>query len=129
MSRTSLAVFGLITQHGWGGKTDFSAFLCLYMPCRKDFFVEVLFYIIAKVVEIYLSVVSLAMLLRVVLQFFVDVETNKIFMLCVLVSETFVFPFRGIMAKFNLFTDTPIDMPFMIAYLAVVAITTFLPII
>ena len=97
--------------------------------CRKDFFVDALFYILAKVVEIYLSVVSLAMLLRVILQFFVDVEENKLFTLCVVVSETFVFPFRGIMSKFNLFNNTPLDMPFMIAYLALIAITTFLPVI
>lgn len=90
---------------------------------------EVLFYILAKVVEIFLSVISLAMLLRVVLQFFVDVEENRLFAVCLVVSETFVMPFRMIMAKFNIGQDTPIDLPFMVAYIALAAITMFLPII
>ncbi len=90
---------------------------------------EAFFYVLAKVVEIYLSVISLAMLLRVILQFFVDVEENRLFTLCVVVSETFVFPFRGIMQKLNIAEDTPIDLPFMVAYISLVAVTTFLPII
>ncbi len=90
---------------------------------------EVFFYIIAKAVEIFLSLISLAMLLRVVLQFFVDVEENKLFAICLVVSETFVIPFRMVMAKFNIGQDTPIDLPFMVAYIALAAITTFLPVI
>lgn len=90
---------------------------------------EALFYCLAKVVEIFLSVVSLAMLLRVVLQFFVDVEENKLFALCLVVSETFVLPFRFVMSKFNIGQDTPIDLPFMVAYIALAAISMFLPVI
>ena len=90
---------------------------------------ETVFYILAKAVEIFLSLISIAMLLRVLLQFFVDVEQNKIYALCVYVSEPFVLPFRVIMAKFNIGQNTPLDLPFMVAYIALAGISMFLPVI
>lgn len=98
-------------------------------PSEKRYKLETVFYIIAKSVEILLSLISLAMLLRVVLQFFVDVEENRIYALCVYVSEPFILPFRVIMAKFNIGQNTPIDLPFFVAYISLSAISLFLPII
>ena len=69
------------------------------------------------------------MFLTVILQFFVDRETNKAYRIFATVSEVFVYPFRVIMAKFNLFQGTPIDMPFFIAYIFVSLISLFLPIL
>ncbi len=90
---------------------------------------EQIFYILAKSVEILLSLVSTCMFLRVILQLFVDTENNKLFLFCATVSEIFVTPFRYIMYKLNILQDTPIDAPFMVAYLVIMLLGMLLPII
>ncbi len=90
---------------------------------------ELILYIFAKAVDIFLSVVSLCMFMRVILQLFVDVEHNKLFLICAAVSEIFVLPFRYIMYKLNILQDTPIDAPFMVAYLFIMVLGIFLPVI
>ena len=90
---------------------------------------EIIFYILAKVVQIFLSVISLAMLLRVLLQFFVDITTNKLYALCVAVSEPFILPFRLLFAKLNILQDSPLDVPFLVTYIALSLVAGFLPLI
>lgn len=88
---------------------------------------EAVLYIIAKAVQLALGMVMFCMFLRVILQFFVDVNSNKIYAFCVTVSELFVMPFRAIMAKLNIFQNTPLDAPFMVAYIFLSIITAILP--
>lgn len=90
---------------------------------------EIVLYILAKVVQIFLSLVSFAMLLRVLLQFFVDVTSNKFYALCVMLTEPVILPFRLLFAKLHFAEDSPLDIPFMVAYIALSAVTMFLPII
>jgi uncharacterized protein YggT (Ycf19 family) len=58
-----------------------------------------------------------------------DIQGNKIYVFCYAVTEIFVTPFRYLCSKFNLFTGTPIDAPFFIAYITIVLLNGFLPII
>jgi len=90
---------------------------------------EIILYILAKAVAIYLSLASYAMLGRVILGFFVNPEESRLFALCYFVSEPVVLPFRLIMAAFNIGQNSIIDMPFMAAYLGLTVIQMFLPII
>ncbi len=90
---------------------------------------EEILYILAKAVELFLGIVSMCMFLRVILQLFVDIETNKLFFFVATVSEFFVLPFRYIMHKFNILQDTPLDMPFMVAYLFICLVELFLPVL
>lgn len=95
---------------------------------------ETVFYIFAKVVSLFLSVISLAMLVRVILQLVMAMtgrnpEENKFFVFCYTLTEIFVLPFRYLCAKFNLFTGTPIDAPFFIAYITLTILQGVLPII
>ena len=95
---------------------------------------ETIFYIIAKVISLMLSAISLAMSTRVIMQIVsrmtsYDIEGNKFFVFCYAVTEIFVTPFRYVCARFNLFTGTPIDAPFFIAYMSIVLLQGFLPII
>lgn len=85
-------------------------------------------YILAKVVQILLGVIELAMFLQVILQFFVD-RDNKLYTLCVCVSEPFVLPFRLLFAKLNLWQDVPLDMPFLFAYITISLVSVLLPLI
>jgi len=85
-------------------------------------------YILARVVQILLGAIELAMFLQVILQFFVD-RDNKLYMLCVFVSEPFVLPFRALFAKLNLWQDVPLDMPFLFAYITISLVSVLLPLI
>lgn len=90
---------------------------------------ETVFYILAKVVSIFLSAVSFTMFLRMILSFFVNTEENFLYTLCCYISEPFILPFRLLCAKFGIGQNSPIDIPFMAAYLGLVLISMFLPVI
>ena len=95
---------------------------------------EAILYIFAKVSSLMLSAISLAMSARVIMQIIAqmsawDIQGNKIYVFCYAVTEIFVTPFRYLCAKFNLFTGTPIDAPFFIAYITIVLLNGMLPII
>ena len=77
--------------------------------------------------RLFLSGVSLCMFMSIILQFFVDRENSKSYRFFAIVSEIFVYPFRVILAKFHLFEGTPIDMAFIIAYLALSLVNMMLP--
>ena len=85
-------------------------------------------YLIAKVIDILLGVIYFAMFLRVILSLFTSPE-NKLNLLCVLITEPFIAPFRLLLMKLNIGQDLPIDMSFMVAYLALFLIRLLLPII
>ena len=100
----------------------------------KELNMQAIFYIIAKVVSLMLSAISLAMFSRVIMQLISaiashDLQENKLFIFCYTVTEIFVTPFRYLCARFNLFQGTPIDAPFIIAYLTISLLQSFLHII
>ena len=89
---------------------------------------ETVFYIIASAVRILLDVISVAMLLRVILQFFVDPE-NKFYALCYYISEIVIYPFRLLFAHFKIAENSPLDIPFFIGWIFLSALNIFLPVI
>ncbi len=89
---------------------------------------ETVFYVFAKAVEIYLGLVSIAMFLRIILQFFAS-EDNVLLKLSIVVSEPFIIPVRFIMAKLGIGQNSPLDIPFFITYLILAILQTILPII
>ena len=96
---------------------------------KRNETVELVLYILAKSVQLFLSAISLCMFMTVILQFFVNPEESKAYRLFSTITEFVVFPFRVIMAKLNLFQGTPIDMPFLFAYLTVSLISMLMPVI
>ena len=89
---------------------------------------EYVFYIVAKVVSVGISALSLAMFLRVILQFFVA-DDNKFIIFCYAVTEPFIIPIRVIMEKLNVGQNSPIDIPFFIAYIFITILQMLLPIV
>ena len=89
---------------------------------------ESVFYIIAKVVSIGLSVLSVVMFLRVILQFFASAE-NKFVLFCYAITEPFIIPIRVIMEKLDIGQNSPIDIPFFIAYIMISVLQMMLPMI
>ena len=88
-----------------------------------------LLYLLAKLVEITLSLVSLTMIFRMLLPIFGISEDSKFYILCCFISEPFVVPFRFILAKLNIGQNTPLDISFMLAYLVIALVRMFLPVI
>ena len=84
-------------------------------------------YILAKTVSVTLSVVSLAMLVRMILPWFVDPMESRIYELSCLVTEPFVLPVRAVMVMLNVGQDSPIDWAFSIAYILIWLLKNLLP--
>ena len=90
--------------------------------------IEVLF-IIAKTISMILGIVSIAMMIRALLPIFTDVSDNRLFLLACTISEPFVAPVRAIMVKLNIGQSSPIDWSFSIAYMIIILLRLFLPVI
>ena len=84
-------------------------------------------YIVAKTISVILSVVSFAMLARMILPWFVDPMDNTIYALTCMVTEPFVAPVRAVMVMFNIGQDSPIDWAFSIAYILIWLLQSLLP--
>lgn len=85
-------------------------------------------YLLAKVIDILLGVIYFAMFLRAILSIFASPE-NRLNLLCVLITEPFIAPFRLLLAKLNIAQDLPIDISFMVAYFTLFIVRLLLPII
>lgn len=77
--------------------------------------------------QLCLSLVSLAMVIRMLLPVFVDPEENAIYAASCYISEPFVLPVRFVMAKLGIGQHTPIDLAFIVAYMIIILLGTFLP--
>ena len=88
--------------------------------------IEIL-YILAKTVSVILGVVSFAMLLRMLLPFFVNPMESRIYELVFFVTEPFITPVRAIMFKMNIGQDSPIDWAFSVSYIIIWLLRNILP--
>ncbi len=88
---------------------------------------EIVLLIIAKTVSFWLSAVSFAMLVRMLLPLIVDPEQSKLYLLSYAVSEPAIIPVRAVMAKLDIAQDSPLDIPFTVTYFLIILIRIFLP--
>lgn len=86
-----------------------------------------LLFIFAKTVSLVLDIVSISMLIRMILPFFVDPEENKLYLVTCYVTEPFIAPVRAIMVRFNIGQDSPIDWAFSITYILIWLVGNLLP--
>ena len=84
-------------------------------------------YIFAKTVQIIISTVSIAMMIRAILPFFLDIEQSRVYALCCIISEPFIIPVRYVMVKLNIGQDSPIDWAFFATYLILWLLESLLP--
>ena len=84
-------------------------------------------YIIAKTISVILSVVSYAMLARMILPWFVDPMENRLYEIVCLVTEPFITPVRAVMFMLNIGQDSPIDWSFTITYILIWLLQSLLP--
>lgn len=86
-----------------------------------------IFYIIAKTIAIILEVVSFAMIVRMILPFFVDPMENRIYLISSFITEPFIAPVRAVMVMLNIGQDSPIDWAFSITYIIIWLLGGLLP--
>ena len=87
---------------------------------------EILINVIKDSVLIFLMALELAMLARALLSWFAS-DGNRIMDFLYVVTEPFVHPVRLLFEKLNWFQNQPLDMSFMVTYLIVSLLVTFLP--
>ena len=83
--------------------------------------------IFARTVNLLLSAVSLAMLLRMLLSFFVFDEDSRLLNFLAVITEPFIAPVRALLVRFNIGQDSPIDWSFSLTYLLIAIAQMFLP--
>ena len=88
---------------------------------------QALFFILAKTVSLFLGAIMIAMIARMLMPIFVDVEENSLYTLAVAVSEPFVAPFRALLAIFGIGENSPIDLGFFLAYFILYFLRTAFP--
>lgn len=74
--------------------------------------------IVGNVVILLLSVIQLAMLVRAILSWF-PIDSNRFTDFLYGITEPLIYPIRRLFQRLNWFQSTPIDMPFMVAYLLI----------
>ena len=74
-----------------------------------------------------LEVVSVTMLLRMILSFFVDPMENRLYLLTCYITEPFIAPVRAIMFYLNIGQDSPVDWAFSITYMLIWLLSSLLP--
>lgn len=88
-----------------------------------------IFYILAKTVSVTLGVVSFAMLVRMILPWFVDPMNSRAYAITCLLTEPFIAPVRALMVRLNIGQDSPIDWAFSITYILIWLLRNLLPMI
>ena len=83
--------------------------------------------IFARTVNLLLSAVSRAILLRMLLSFFVFDEDSRLLNFLAVVTEPFIAPVRALLVRFNIGQDSPIDWSFSLTYLLIAIAQMFLP--
>ena len=85
---------------------------------------NILLYIVANVVIIFLSVLELAMLLRAILSMFM--VDGIIIAVLIAFTEPFILPIRLLFKKLNLFQGSPLDFSGLVAMVLISVITIVL---
>ena len=87
---------------------------------------EIVFTFLASCVIAVLSVIEIAMLLRMVCSFLFPEGEGAFFLLILAVTEPVIIPFRLLFHRLNWFQNVPLDVAFFAAALTVSMISTAL---
>ena len=85
------------------------------------------FYILAKTVAISLELVSIGMIVRMLIPFFLDPNESRLYAIAFFLTEPFIIPVRAAMVRLNIGQDSPIDWAFTITYIIIWLLGSLLP--
>ncbi len=83
-------------------------------------------YFFTRLLVLFLTVISVALLARVILSWFESEGASPISSLLVLITEPLILPVRRLCDRFGWFQGIPVDMPFLLTALLVGFLTTLL---
>jgi len=72
---------------------------------------EDILYVASTVVQLALTVIDIAMFLRMIFSWF-PMEPNNFIEFLYTVTEPLIYPFRALFNRLNWFQDSPLDVPF-----------------
>ena len=84
--------------------------------------------LLSRTVLAALGIIEICMLLRAILSFFVDQE-NVLLTFCIAVTEPVILPFRMLLSRFESLDRLPLDIPFLVTYIAIAVLGGVLPVI
>ena len=88
---------------------------------------ELILYVLAKTVSVFLGAVMISMIARMLMPIFVDVEENAIYGLFCMISEPFIAPIRALLSLFGVGQNSPIDWAFFLSYFVLSFIRSVFP--
>ena len=100
--------------------------MCAPFSLKRRNVLEEALYIVSTIVQVVLSVLQLAMLLRAILSWF-PMEPNKFTDFLFGVTEPVIYPFRALFNRLGWFQNLPIDISFTVAYITLFVIGMLLP--
>ncbi len=83
-------------------------------------------FFIVRTVQTVLWALSLLMLLRALLSWFIVEDGNPLMSVLYAVTEPFIAPVRALCDRFGWFADSPMDIPFTLTFLIIVILNSFL---
>ena len=81
---------------------------------------SVALYLIQQTAITLISVLEIAMFARAIISWFDRTGESRIFAFLFTVTEPIIFPVRALCEKFHWFEGVPIDIPYMLTYLALI---------
>ncbi len=89
---------------------------------------QIVLFIVARMVQLTLGFIELALLLRAILSWFVRNEENRFMMILYTFTEPAIFPFRVLCRTvFHVPEEFPLDIPFTMTFLSVTILNGILP--
>ena len=88
---------------------------------------QIILYVLARVVQIFLGLLSTAMFLRAILSWFIQDPENKFLLILAMVTEPFIIPVRMLLMRFEAVQRSPVDISFFVTYLLIWILQIFLP--
>ena len=87
---------------------------------------NIVLYTLASMVEVFLCLLSLAIVLRVLLPL-LGFEEGVLLGLCIMFSEPVVAPVRALLSKSEFFQSSPMDFSYTVTILIILVINIFMP--
>lgn len=87
---------------------------------------DVLIYFFKQLIITVIYVLDIALLLRAIFSWFDPMEESKISGFLFMLTEPIILPFRKLCSKMHWFEGVPLDVPFMMSWLALMLIQVLL---
>ena len=92
----------------------------------KQFSVNEVLYFFSRLLSLFFSFISVALLVRAVLSWFMREGQSHLYSFLILITEPLIQPIRRLCSRFGWFSGTPIDFPFLLTVLLVQAVAILL---